>query len=155
MIRSMSDDRDGFGKSLLKVGAGFGIGFALYMMFGGNLGLGFGRGSGGLGAGGNSDGSGRGGTQPVPDAQPITARVVPDPSDASKAVIELEGQQIGIADLIARIVTGGRRDVVLIVRGDTRQGAAEAIEQAVSSSGIQIIRPQLSSVPSSPSDPWA
>lgn len=152
---------NGFGKGFAKLGLGMGIGFALYMMFGGRGGLGFGRGSGGLNAG-RGEGPGTAPdasstTQQAPDAQPLSARIVPDPSNASKAVIDLEGNLVGIADLIARVITGGRRDVVIIVRGDTRHGAAQAIEQAITSAGIEIIRPQTSTVtaPTTPRDPWA
>jgi hypothetical protein len=149
---AMSDDRDGFGTNVLKFGAGLGIGFALYMMFGGNLGLGFGRGAGGSGSGG-------GGMQPPRDAQPITARVIPDPADASKAVIDLEGQHVSVADLIGRVVAGGRHDVVLLIRGDVREGAAEQVRQTITSSGLQIVARLASSTPSTPpsprSDPWA
>jgi len=149
----MSDKDDGFGKNLLKFGAGLGIGFALYMMFGGKGGLGFGRGSGGLDSGG-------GGVVPAgqraPDTQPITVRVVPDPSDASKAAIELDGQFVSLADLIARIVSGGRHDVIVIVRGDTREGAAEQIRQTLTSAGIQIVdRLAPQSPRAAASDPWA
>lgn len=148
------DNSDGFGNGLVKLGLGVGIGFALYMMFGGRGGLGFGRGSGGIDSGGRGEGSGTGpAVQQAPDAQPISVRVVPDPSDVTKGAIELEGNLVGISDLIARIVAGGRHDVILIVRGDTRQGAVEQIQQTLTSAGIQIIDRQQPA--SAVSDPWA
>ena len=138
---------DGLGKGLAKLTLGAGIGFALYMMFGGRGGLGFGRGSGGLGAGGASPGTAAPGAPAarMPDVQPIAVRVRPDPADPAKTAIELEGNLVSVAELIARIVAGGRRDVVVAVRGDTRQGGWEEIRQTLSSAGIQVIDQQASS----------
>lgn len=138
---------DGFGKGLAKLTLGAGIGFALYMMFGGRGGLGFGRGSGGLGAGGEGPGTGAPGPALQPDAQPIVVRIRPDPADSAKTAIEFEGKLVSVAELIARVVDGGRRDVVAAVRGDTRQGGWDEIRQTLSSAGIQVIDPQAASSP--------
>ena len=147
---------DGFGKGLAKLTLGAGIGFALYMMFGGRGGLGFGRGSGGLDAGGAGPGTAapEAPAARMPDAQPIGVRVRPDPADPTKTSIELDGNLVSVAELIARIVGGGRRDVVVAVRGDTRQGGWEEIRQTLSSAGIQVIDQQAPRS-ASPRDPWA
>jgi len=148
-------DRDGFGTSVLKLGLGVGIGFALYMLFGGKGGFGFGHGSSGLGAGGVGPGVvPEAPSAAQPDAQPIAVRIRPDPADPAKTAIELEGSLVSVAELIARIVRGGRRDVVVAVRGDVRQGGWEEIKQTLASAGIQVID-QLSPASAAPKDPWA
>jgi hypothetical protein len=111
---------------VVKLGLGVGLGYLLYKLLGGG-GFGFGPGE-------------------VPsrphDEQPIEVRIRPVPADSTKAEIALEGRIVSLGELIARIRVGGRRDVLVALRGDTRQGAWDEIREALESAGIQIVRKQ-------------
>ena len=75
----------------------------------------------------------------------------PSLTDPTEAAIEMEGRIVSIGELIARIDAGKRRDVLVTVRGDTRQGALAAIRDALTFMGIQVSvrEPVVSSSPRS------
>jgi hypothetical protein len=73
------------------------------------------------------------------DVVPIEARVRPSPTDPAKTVLEVEGRILSIGDLVARIDAGGRRDVIIAVRGDAQQGGWEEIRDALGFAGIRIL----------------
>jgi len=77
--------------------------------------------------------------------------VRPSLTDPTEAAIEMEGRIVSIGELIARIDAGKRRDVLVTVRGDTRQGALAAIRDALTFMGIQVSvrEPVVSSSPRS------
>jgi hypothetical protein len=142
VVCAVSDrDRDGV-PGVVKLGLGVGVGLAIYMLFGGSGGFGLGRG-GGFGRGEAAPaGPPQAPTAPPrpPDAIPIEVRVKPSPTDPKQGVIELEGKIVTVDDLVARIHEGGRRDVVVVVRGDTIQGAWDKIHDAIVAAGIEIVR---------------
>lgn len=134
MLKGMNgrDRDDGVGTGILKLGLGMGVGFAIYMLVGGTGGFGFGRNAGA--------GTGPGPAAPPRprDTQPVEILVKPSPADPKKAVIETEGKIVTVDDLVARIAAGGRRDVLVKVRGDTIQGGWDDIHAALTSAGIQV-----------------
>jgi len=132
-VVAVVNGRDRNGMGIVKLGLGAGIGFALYMLISGSGGFGFGRGADAGPA-----------APPRPrDEKPIEVRVKPSPTDPQKAVIELEGQIVTANDLIARIIAGGRRDVLITVRGDTIQGAWDEIRGALAAAQIEVSLRQL------------
>lgn len=119
---------------LVKLGLGFGVGFGLYMLIARIGGFGLGRGHGRASAGP----AGPAAPTRSRDEQAVEIRVKPSPIDPKKAVIEMEGKIVTAGELIARIDAGGRRDVLVSVRGDTIQGAWDEIHDALVFAGIRI-----------------
>lgn len=74
-----------------------------------------------------------------PDPSPLEVLVRPSDADPRQTVIEAEGRALSVGDLIARIDAGGRRDVRVAVRGDTRQGGWVEIREALAFAGIQVL----------------
>jgi hypothetical protein len=72
------------------------------------------------------------------DEQPVEVRVRPSPIDPSITVIEMDGRFVSVGELIARIDEGGRRDVVVAVTGDAREGGWREIRDALGFAGIEI-----------------
>jgi hypothetical protein len=72
------------------------------------------------------------------DQQAVSIIVRPSPTDPMRAVIVMEGRDVTVGELIARIDAGGRRDVLVTVTGDTVQGAWDEIHDALQFAGIQI-----------------
>jgi len=58
-----------------------------------------------------------------------------------------QGRVVSVGDLIARIDAGRRGDVLVTVRGDTREGGWTEIRDALAFMGIQILLRQTSAPP--------
>lgn len=137
---------------------GAGIGFALYLFI---TGLELGWGGGGRGRG---EGSGRGETKAPPASegsgrgptQPLLEPLVPSrPKDASRLSFVMthptfddpslpmsfrgpDARAYSLDEMIARIKTGGRSDVVLKTAGNVREGSASSATARVKQAGIEV-----------------
>lgn len=66
-----------------------------------------------------------------PDKTPVTFNL-------RKDGLYLAGKRISVTDAIARVLSGGRRDALITVAGDTRQGDVDAVDVAFQNAGIAL-----------------
>lgn len=136
---------------IVKAAVGAGLGYALYRLLGTR-----GQGDGGSGSGGRRGHAAPTAPHPRPevpvrpptpaptpvhrrDEQPVRVLVRPDDADPARAAVELDGRVVSVGELVARVDAGGRRDVVVSLRGDTRQGAWEELRSALAFAGVDVM----------------
>lgn len=149
MLGAMSRDRDT--QTVVTIGIGIGVGYAIYRLLQGGAPAGAGPGSNERGSASATWPTRAPAEVPIeapavsapaparpPDVRPVEIRVQPSSSNPTQAIVEMEGRIVSVGELIARIDAGGRRDVLVAVRGDTREGGWTEIRDALLFSGIQI-----------------
>lgn len=116
------------------IGAGAAVGAAAYLLY---RTLRAGGDGGWIGAG---VGAGRwAGADASSDAHPIRVLVRPSATHPDQTLIEMNGEILSASDLVHRIEDGRRRDVIVAVRGDTREEGWARIRDALALAGIRVL----------------
>jgi hypothetical protein len=120
-------------RTAIGLGAVGGLGYLLYQLIK-NLGLG--------GGGGGRGDELPGPPSPPKDPRPLTAVMTQPTATAPTAptafLLHDDGKTYALEELIDRVKSGGRSDLVLKIRGDVRTGSVQSVKDRFQQAGIQV-----------------